>query len=99
MIYPDWWGSTPPTIETLTSWCETTQVELYMDSQLLAHETFHAAAQYDGRQTAAVESRIDGAVAQRMVYRWYSRRARCPRRIIGAYRRKLAQQQPKIVMK
>ena len=46
MIYPDWWGSAQPTIEPLTSWCETIQVELYMDSQLLAHETFHAAAEF-----------------------------------------------------
>lgn len=78
MIYPDWWGSTPPTIETLTSWCETTQVELYMDSQLLAHKTFHAAAQHDGHQTAAVESRIDEAVAQAVInaadYRFWESR-------------------------
>ena len=36
MIYPDWWGSTPPTIDTLTAWCENNQVKLCMESGNLA---------------------------------------------------------------
>lgn len=37
MIYPDWWGSTPPTIETLTAWCEKNQIKLYPESGFLAN--------------------------------------------------------------
>ena len=134
MIYPDWWGSAPPTIETLTTWCETSQVKLCMESRdianlwgayhentrtiyisrfapnawvvpILAHETFHAAAHHHGHQSAAIEARIDEAVAQAIInsadYRFWESQygwstggiaaaLGVPRWVVEAYRRNLS---------
>lgn len=34
MIYPDWWEGKPPTLESLTAWCEKHQVALFLDTDM-----------------------------------------------------------------
>lgn len=31
MIYPDWWEGVPPSLESLTAWCDKHQVGLFLD--------------------------------------------------------------------
>lgn len=34
MIYPDWWEASPPSLESLTAWCEKHQVALFLDTDM-----------------------------------------------------------------
>lgn len=34
MIYPDWWEASPPSLESLTAWCEKHQVTLFLDTDM-----------------------------------------------------------------
>lgn len=34
MIYPDWWEESPPSLESLTAWCDKHQVDLFMDVEM-----------------------------------------------------------------
>lgn len=57
MIYPDWWEGSPPSLESLTAWCEKRQVGLFLDVHMPGNNWgFYsdiARAIYIGRQTPA----------------------------------------------